>query len=322
MGIYRRTIDRLNDIFRTSKGKNIFLYLLFVLISFVFWLLLTLNNEVQKDYILPLNIKSIPDSTTMITDAPAYIRVSVKDKGSSLLKYSWGRVPSINIDFKEFSNNAGVLRVTPVELKSIIRDAMGGSVTIMAVNPDSLRLSFTNIPGKEVPLVLDVHAESNMQYVISGKIATDVNKVKIYSSKERLAEISEVYTYRIEELNLKDTLYRDVKIAALNGVKIVPERVKVMIPVEPLITKKEEIPISVTGATENVNVVIFPSKLEVTYLVPLSQYKVFQHIKAVANYDENMPQSKKLHVEITDVSPDCNNLSLSLDSVDYIIQRD
>ena len=81
--IFRRIYDALSS----ARGKEVLLFMLFLLISYVFWLLLTLNNEVQEDMDVPVELVDVPDSVTIITDVPQVIKVSVRDKGSSLMKY-------------------------------------------------------------------------------------------------------------------------------------------------------------------------------------------------------------------------------------------
>lgn len=58
----------------SQRSKDLLLYLIFLLISFIFWLLLTLNNSVQKDFIIDINVKSVPDSTTLINVVPSQTR--------------------------------------------------------------------------------------------------------------------------------------------------------------------------------------------------------------------------------------------------------
>ena len=85
------------------------LYVWFLFISFVFWLTLTLNNSFQQDLLIPLKLKSVSDSTTMISDVPQAIRITLKDRVPALLTYRCGIVPTLQLDFSEYSNGLGVL---------------------------------------------------------------------------------------------------------------------------------------------------------------------------------------------------------------------
>ena len=77
-------------------------YLVFVFISFIFWVFISLNNSMQYDMEIPIKINSIPDSTTIISDIPERVNVSVKDKGNALLKFIIGETPTLNIKFNDY----------------------------------------------------------------------------------------------------------------------------------------------------------------------------------------------------------------------------
>ena len=74
-------INRVHDLITSTRGREILLFLVFLLISYIFWLLLTLNNEVQEDLEVPITLTNVPDSVTLISDVPPSLKVSVRDKG-------------------------------------------------------------------------------------------------------------------------------------------------------------------------------------------------------------------------------------------------
>lgn len=303
-----------------DKGRDIFLYVIFVFVSFIFWLLLTLNNEVQKDFAVNINLKSVPDSITLINDMPKSIRVSVRDKGSALLRYTLGQEPSININFLDYSDDLGKLRITIAELRSLVRDAFGAGANIITIAPDSLLINYTNLPGKKVPIRIDADVQANFQYVISGAIKANIDSVILYSDKATLSTIKNVHSYRIEEHDLKDTLYRNVRIAPIKGVRIEPERIEIMVPVEPLITKHLLIPIVPRNMPQNLNMVTFPSRVDASFLVPLSRYNDNEYFNANVFYEDVSQGKNKLKMSVIHVPEIYKNVSLAFDSVEYVIE--
>ncbi|MEG0253572.1 MAG: YbbR-like domain-containing protein, partial [Muribaculaceae bacterium] len=320
MGTIIRILRKYHINITPQKGRNIFLFTIFTLVSFLFWLLLTLNIEVQKDFAVKINLNSIPDSTTIISNIPNTIRVSVRDKGSALLRYSLGQEPSIDIKFKDYIVRSGRFKISSIELRSLIRDAFGAGANIISITPDSIIANYTNLPGKKVPVTIDAVVQANFQYVISGDVIAKTDSVTIFSDKATLSNINNVYTYRIEEHELKDTLYRKVKIAPLKGAKIIPESIEVIIPVEPLITKHLLIPIVSRNVPANLNLVTFPSKVDASFLVPLSKYHKNVYFSANVFYDDVVKKDKKLKLNIIHVPNIYKNVSLAFDSVEYIIE--
>lgn len=316
----KRYIERKN--IGSPFTKTVLNYLIFVFISFIFWAFLSLNNNIQHDIEIPIKIKEIPDSSTIITSVPDHVSVSVKDKGISLLKFLVGKTPVLNLRFKDYALQEGVFFISNTELRRRIRGLFENSTTIQGISIENIDIKYTNLPGKKVPIRLDLDIRPNIQYVIYGSIKQDVDSAVVFSDRNTLAEIEEVYTYRVEERNLKDTLLRTVAIAPMQNVKIDPERIQLTIPVEPLISKKLNIPVQVKNMPAEMNVITFPSVVEVSFLVPFSMYRKNLPMMAVVDFNDiARAKSNKVNVKIDESPALYNNVSLAQDSVEFIIEK-
>lgn len=302
--------------------KTVLNYLIFVFISFMFWAFLSLNNNIQHDIEIPIKINEIPDSSTIITSMPTHVSVNVKDKGISLLKFLVGKTPVLNLKFKDYALQEGVFFIPNTELRRKIRGLFDNSTTIQGISIENINIKYTNLPGKKVPIRLDLDIKPNIQYVIYGSVEQDVDSAIVFADRNALAEIDEVYTYRVVEQNLKDTLLRTVAIAPIQNVKIEPERIQLTIPVEPLISKKLNIPIQVKNMPEGMNVITFPSVVEVSFLVPFSMYRKNVPMVAVVDFNDiKRTKSNKVNVKIEESPALYNNISLGQDSVEFIIEK-
>ena len=302
--------------------KTVLNYLIFVFISFMFWAFLSLNNNIQHDIEIPIKINEIPDSSTIITSMPTHVSVNVKDKGISLLKFLVGKTPVLNLKFKDYALQEGVFFISNTELRRKIRGLFDNSTTIQGISIENINIKYTNLPGKKVPIRLDLDIKPNIQYVIYGSVEQDVDSAIVFADRNALAEIDEVYTYRVVEQNLKDTLLRTVAIAPIQNVKIEPERIQLTIPVEPLISKKLNIPIQVKNMPKEMNVITFPSVVEVSFLVPFSMYRKNIPMAAVVDFNDiKRTKGNKVNVKIEESPALYNNISLGQDSVEFIIEK-
>lgn len=318
----KRKIKTLWGKINSKLSRSVLLYVWFLFISFVFWLTLTLNNSFQQDLLIPLKLKSVSDSTTMISDVPQTIRITLKDRGTAMLKYRFGNLPTLQIDFSEYSNGQGLLRVPSAELLGELRNLFSAGSVITAVNPDSLRLLYTNLPPKKVPLNFDLDIQPNLQYVINGPVRCNVDSVLVYSDKNTLSGLTEAYTYHVEERDLTDTLMREVAVAPIVGAKIVPKSVRLTIPVEQLIYKKQRVPVMVVDQPVNINVLTFPAMVEASFLVPQSMYRKTVAIKAAVYYNDVLESATNhVAVKVVEAPALCKSISLSVDSVEYIIEK-
>lgn len=100
-----------------GKFKSLWQYLMFVALAGLFWVIMALNDDVQSDFTVQVEIIGVPDSVTFITEPPGAITVSVRDKGTLLLRRRFMSDPIIRIPFSEFAS-ANRLRVSPSALMS------------------------------------------------------------------------------------------------------------------------------------------------------------------------------------------------------------
>ena len=66
------------------------MFMVFLAVSGILWTVLSLNEEEQSDIRMPLKITHVPDSVTMISLGPDALSVSLRAKGTQLMKMSFG----------------------------------------------------------------------------------------------------------------------------------------------------------------------------------------------------------------------------------------
>lgn len=313
----------LKEFLSSSKGRDILLYLVFVIISFAFWAILSLNNLIQDNYKVMFRITGIPQGVTMINDYPREFNVTVKNNGYVLLKYMIGDNPEITVDFKKYANGNGQMLISRQELEDMLVAEFGSGTSIVSFSPESLSIKYTSLPGKKVPVEIFGDYVANFQYVVNGEIVAVPDSVTIYSDAGNLSAINKVRTEKIISRNLTDSLYVKIAIQNIKDVRAVPDSVDVMIPVEPLVTKRSSIPVIVKNLPENVSVVVFPSYVQVSYLLPMSLYndRLDDKFEASVDYGDIQGNKAKLPVRI-EIAPEIyQNIQLETDSVEYVIEN-
>lgn len=317
-------IQTVKDFLSSSKGRDILLYLVFVAISFVFWMVLTLNKVTQESFRVSFNLSGVPDNVTIVSDYPKEFFVTVKNNGYSLFKYALGSDAEITADFKDFDNGKGELLINNQEMADLFRSCFGADATIVGSNPQNLSVKYTTLPGKRVPVVIKGEYAAHLQYVVNGRVGVIPDSVTIYSDAITLNATNVVETEKFVMKELTDTVLTTLALKKVKDVKIVPDSVRVIIPVEPLVGQKSSIPVVITNLPENVRMVVFPSRVSVSYLLPISQYGNVigkNEFEAVVDFNNITKGSDKLPVHLGKVPASLRNVRLELDSVEYIIEH-
>lgn len=297
------------------------LYLLFVCVAFVFWLLLSLDSQVQKDFEIPVEVTDVPTNVTVIGRVPEKFYVTVKAKGSQLLNFMWGKNPTVKLKFNNNVSEPGVFSLSRLKIEGKLRDYFGQGVQIVSVKPDSIRLPFTTLPGEAVALKIDADVQPDLQCIISGAIRANVDSVKVYGVNGVPRSLKYVETEPINLFGLKDSTNVEVNIKPIEGLRVIPDKVTVTIPIEPLIAKRKNVPIEVIGLPENVGLLTFPSSVEVSYLVPMSRYTEDYPIKSFVDYNSIDSVAPRAPVTVSSLPEYYKNVSVSPDSIEYIIER-
>lgn len=104
---------------------------------------------------------------------------------------------------------------------------------------------------------------------------------------------------------------------------MVPDQVTVTVPVEPLIARKQYAPVIVKNMPSDMGMITFPSRIEVSYLVPMSMYNdELYDVNAYVDYnDVRRSVNGKLPVTLSLLPEFYHNTEMSPDSVEYIIEQ-
>lgn len=306
----------------SPRTRSILLYLMFVIISAVFWSFLTFNRDVKLDIEVPVNV-SLPNNVHLLSRVPDTLTVTVSDRGYRFLSYLFQKKPSLTLRFSDYNDGNGYFKVDQSHLKKALASVLNKHANIVSVLPENINIKFTDLPGKKVPVKTDIVVEPREDYTLYGALIQSQDSVYVFSDAKTLSEINEVFTYHVEELELTDTLRRKVMIAPINGAVIEPRTIDIMVPIEKMKSQTRSIKIVVRNAPLGLKMLLFPSDVEVTYRSPVSRINEDAGITAVVDYNsvDFTSTSNKVKVLIGEVPAAYQDVKFSPDSVEYIIEK-
>lgn len=300
------------------------LFLIFVGVSAVFWLILALNDSAQNHFNVNLKIVNMPDSVTFISDVPEKLHVTVSDKGTNLWRNGVLKHPSITIDFKEYSTD-GVLKYSYNDLITSLRETFGGTATVTSLSLDSLQLFYTTNPGRRVPIVIDCKVYPASGNTLEGTIKASPGSVYVYGAKDIIDTLRYVTTEPMTLRDISETTNVEIKIKKIKNVRVLPSKVNLTIPIEPLVRKEAMISVDAINVPEGEELLLFPSKVPVEYYVAMSRLNDDEdpNIHLIVDYLQ-IPFSKsgRLKIEKEAYPERLKNLQVRTDSVEYAIVKE
>lgn len=309
-------------VLRSPRGRNIAMFFLFTAVSSALWMVLAMNDEQQYDARLPLEVTHVPDSITLINTPPKSIAMSVRAKGTQLIKLYLGGAPTVDVDFRAYRTGE-MIRLNASDLKSLVRQATDG-LQASSVYPDSLALTYTSHPGFRLPIYADYHVSTSPRKVLAGRPRLSADSVMIFlpSGVDLPDSYTEVRTQPVRIIGLDSTTTRRVRLIGPKGTRVIPDSVDITFRLEPMIFKSRKVVIEPQNVPAGTRLITFPAQADVHYMVPKSAYgRTSARFRVVADYHSINPRTGKVKLNITNVSDGLHNVYLSTDSAEYIIEQ-
>lgn len=308
---------------KASSGfRKVLTYLVFVIIATLFWFILALNDNMQEDFEVRVNIYNVPDTVNFITLPPQKIHVTVRDKGTTLWQRGVFGRPTMDVNFRDHAAD-GVFRLNRSELNASLKNLFGTNASLISSSIDSLRLTYTTLPGKRVPIVAVSDLTAASGKVIRGLPALSPNYVTVYSTRDVLDTITRVFTNNVYRKNMEESEELVVKIHGVRGARISPESVKMKITVEPLVRKRTNVNIRIDNVPTGMDLLLFPSNTNVEYFLPMSDFNSDGELVEVSvDYRDLKPGSKKLPLHLVRHGRSITNVEVLTDSVEFTLVRE
>lgn len=312
------TIKSWKKLRKTRAFHNALVFLGFMVVATIFWFLMALNGNMQGTLKVAVRISNVPDSVTFINDPPTNIHIDIRDKGTSLLRSAIFKDPTLVINFQEFASN-GVLRFKKNDLLAALRTTFGNGAHIAATSIDSLYLEYTLRKGRRIPIVAATDVTTASGYVTEGSPRPDPGYVMVYSNRSNLDTLTRVFTEKVVKRDLTESTEATVNIVPIAGMKIIPSKVKVKIPVEPLVNQQTVVQIEAVNVPANESVILFPSTVGVDYFTPMSTFDKDAKVSVVADYRLINRMTGRIPIRIAGAPSFYHNVRLQTDSVEYTV---
>ena len=313
--------------FRRQQWKEIFIFILFLLLSFGFWLLQSLQQDYERRIDLPLRYKNVPSEWILSDSSPEKISVLLKDKGTTMMYYMWkANVYPIDISISglpRLSDNS--LGISGSVLEAAVSKQLISSTSVLSFEPREIELLYDSLDSRLVKVVENVSVTTKPGFQISDSIKISYPEVRIFGSRSVLAELNEVKTRHIVLENLSKTREVTANLDLPKGVKSEQETVKLTIPIEEFTEKRLQLQVLCLDIPDNYALRLFPSAVDVTCNIPLSQFRELTTEKLAITIPfkdfEEYQHTGKIPVRLTERPSWVTNYVVSPNELEFIIER-
>lgn len=306
-------------------SKEILIFIFFLILSSIFWLILTLNETYEREIKVTIKIKGIPKNIVLTSNETDTLRVVVRDKGWLLMRYLYEKNRNINIIFKNYDHGNGYGIVPASDVKRMINQQLEMSTSISSVKPDRWEFFYNNGERKRVPVRWTGRVIPEQLYFIS-HVQYWPDSVDIYSSREKLDSINVVYTEMLNYVGFRDTLIVTCKTSHPKDVKVVPDQVRIGFYTDVLTEESiDGIPIKAINMPAGKVLRTFPPKVKVRFVTGVSQFRTLrpEDFTVIADYEEiSQKPSDKCNIYLKVIPHGISRAVLDTKEVDYLIEEE
>ncbi|MBO4896063.1 MAG: YbbR-like domain-containing protein [Prevotella sp.] len=308
----------------SRANKEFVVFMVFLALSGIFWLLTTLNQVYEHEFAIPVSVVGVPKNAVLTSDETDTVRMTIRDKGITLLTYMYGDVlRKINVSFKTYSKSNGTGSISASDLQKLVYQQLANGSRITSIKPDKLEFYYNYGAKKMVPVRWSGRVMPEEMFFIS-RVAYSPDSITIYASHEKLDSINVVYTEQLNYANFRDTLNANCELAKIKGVKMVPDHVKVTFFTDVLTEEQiEGVPIKAINMPVGKHLRTFPAKVNISFVTGVSVYRNLKptDFTVVADYNDiiNHP-TEKCHIYLKSVPRGISRTRLETNMVDYLIE--
>ena len=317
----RNILKAVRNFLFSGLNKEFLIFLFFLALSGAFWLLMTLNETMEREFKIPMRLSGVPRNAVVTGELPDTVRVTVRDKGFTLVTYDFRPLVFRFSNYADEDEGKGMIPLADVQKQ--VLSQMYGSSKLLQVKPGAFDFYFTYGTSKKVPVVFRGKITTNKSYYLA-HTEFYPSMVTVYANKQQLDKLQSVEIEPFNYRNLQDTIRQAVKIRKIRGVKIVPPMVRLSVYPDVLTEETIDVPITAINMPPGMVLRTFPSKVTVRFTIGASLFRTIKPnlFKVVVDYEELAANpSDKCTLQLRSVPRSVSKASLEIDRVDYLLEQ-
>ncbi len=315
--------------FRKKYQQKILLFLFFVVLSTIFWIIRSLNEEYEADILYPVKYGGMPENKVLLSEPTDRLKLRVKAVGRTILshKYSYFLRP-LKFDVSSYSLNT-IGTDSSYILTKTAKEALAqelDDIQILDISPDTLFFRFTEMITKKVGIkhnILNFPRIFAKQYMFNGNISYVPDSIIVSGPNSILDTLNCVYTEPITINNLNDSLVRTYLLERIGQVVFSRKKVKLVIPADKFTELSYLVNINHMNVPDSLVLKTFPNSVRITCRVTLSYYDRVkpEMFEPYVDYNDiETSISSKLKILLKDVPEYVHSLTLYPPSVEFLIE--
>ena len=259
---------------RLKTNLKLRVFLVFLSLSVVLWLLINLSKTYTSDVEFSIKYINLPIDKVLQSTPINQLNASVVSTGFNLLRYQF-KSKELLIDLKSVVYKSGTTYYfLPNRHLFDLKTQLDIDTKIDRVKQDTIFLDLGINVSKRIPVELVADIQYKLGYNLMDKIYISPDSISIIGPKAQLDTIHKIKTNQLKLTDVSKGINQNIKLQLLGSNQIVIS--DLMVNVNAKVDKFTEgsftIPFTIISIPDDYSVTTFPSEIEVTYIVALSNF--------------------------------------------------
>ncbi len=312
------------NIKNVKKSKMI---LLFLLVSFLFWMLIKFSKEYTDTVVINVAYFNLPQGKVLQTEPKKTIEVTLKTFGFDLIKYHLFK-REINVDLQEIKRkNEHVYYQLSDNLLSQISTQLISDVEVYSVKPDTLFYNIGLSSTKNVKVIPQIEIQYESGYNLFGDLEVNPKEVSISGPEKLLDSIVQIETKKMTLENVKSSFEIKIPLVTLlksSKVEYSVKEVTVSGTIEKFTEARFTVPFKVENLPKNYVINTFPDQVEIIFQIGISDYNKINKNDFIISCDYERSKKDELNylIPVVELKPSfVSDVKIKPSQIEYLIKE-
>ena len=316
--------EKVKTVLVLLRSKSFLTFLFFLTLSTAFWCFEAFKEVNTVEISVPLRLTNIPENVVVTTELPKDVRITLRDKNSSLFFYRYFQTMApVEIDFSHYANPSCHVRLPKEDVRRGLKSNFETSTELLGLRPDTLEYFYSYGTSKTVDTRLQGKlAPADGYYIVRQELHPAL--ATVYATERQLDTISAALTLPYYHTDLTESFSTQIYLQDVKGAKFLPDTVRLSVEVDRLVEKTLALPVQPLNFPEDVRLRTFPMKVNVTFQVGMKEFRNVTEADFKLVLDANDltdPTANTCAVRIVEQPAAAFRLRLSQSEVEFLIEK-
>jgi YbbR domain-containing protein len=236
-----------------------------LVVAILFWFAVVTESNYQYDMDVRIDAVNLPEDRIIINQIAPTARVRFEGNGKSLLGLRFNEEATLEMNLENIKADTRIpLSESMLRISRRSRNVIDWHV----LSPDTIFIKLAYLEKKKVPIVPQIRIETELSFVVVGKIQLSPDSVLISGPIQQVRGIERIYTESLHFENRKKDLTGSVKLLPIADslkVSLTLQAVDYFVDIQKLLEQSfTEIPVQVINIPKNVKITPRPSTVNLT----------------------------------------------------------